>query len=152
MAMTTSFERCSTNSGTSLSGRHSEPHGQPAPTSRFAMKRRVNKDDNEAMITEAGIRGYLHATEIARRNPPQQVHRLDRSGQADSSLDGLNQHFCRGIFGHSNVGHVVWDEGVAQRFLDYWDLLAADDVTRKPLVDANLAVEPIPAPQSASAE
>ncbi|MEO7260833.1 MAG: phospholipase D-like domain-containing protein, partial [Jatrophihabitantaceae bacterium] len=31
-----------------------------------------------------------------------------------------------GIFGHSNVGHVVRDAEVAQRFLDYWTQLCAD--------------------------
>ncbi len=31
-----------------------------------------------------------------------------------------------GIFGHSNVGHVVRDAAVAQRFLDYWTELSGD--------------------------
>lgn len=31
-----------------------------------------------------------------------------------------------GIFGHANVGHVVRDPEVAQRFLDYWTELSAD--------------------------
>lgn len=31
-----------------------------------------------------------------------------------------------GIFGHSNVGHVVRDAEVAQRFLDYWTELSGD--------------------------
>ena len=31
-----------------------------------------------------------------------------------------------GIFGHSNVAHVVEDQQVAQQFLDYWNALAAD--------------------------
>jgi len=53
-----------------------------------------------------------------------------------------------GIFGHSNVGHVIWDEGIAQLFLDYWDRLAKPDVTRAPLVKKNLQVEPTPAPKS----
>ena len=50
-----------------------------------------------------------------------------------------------GIFGHSNVGHIIWDGAIAQRFLDYWDRLADDDVTRAPLLHANLEVEPTPA-------
>lgn len=29
-----------------------------------------------------------------------------------------------GIFGHSNVGHIVWDTEVAQKYLDYWHNLA----------------------------
>lgn len=31
-----------------------------------------------------------------------------------------------GIFGHSNVGHIVWDHTVAEAYLAYWKLLAAD--------------------------
>lgn len=31
-----------------------------------------------------------------------------------------------GIFGHSNVGHLVEDEAVAAKFLDYWTLLSKD--------------------------
>src|SRR4029077_8450265 len=49
-----------------------------------------------------------------------------------------------GIFGHSNVGHEVWDEEIAARYLAYWERLAAPDVTRGPLVEENLAVEPTP--------
>jgi len=28
-----------------------------------------------------------------------------------------------GIFGHSNVGHIVWDEDIAAKYLEYWHLL-----------------------------
>ena len=31
-----------------------------------------------------------------------------------------------GIFGHSNVAHVVWDEDIAAKYLDYWHLLAGN--------------------------
>src|SRR6201991_505220 len=33
-----------------------------------------------------------------------------------------------GIFGHSNVGHIVWDKDIAQRYLDYWERLADPEV------------------------
>jgi phosphatidylserine/phosphatidylglycerophosphate/cardiolipin synthase-like enzyme len=49
-----------------------------------------------------------------------------------------------GIFGHSNVGHIVWDDDVAARFLEYWDQLADANVSRAPLVKANLQCEPTP--------
>lgn len=52
--------------------------------------------------------------------------------------------------GTSGFGsHTIWDEGVAQLFFDYWELLAQPDVTRGPLVEANLEVEPTPEPTSA---
>jgi len=31
-----------------------------------------------------------------------------------------------GIFGHSNVGHIVWDRTLAKAYHDYWTLLKAD--------------------------
>jgi phosphatidylserine/phosphatidylglycerophosphate/cardiolipin synthase-like enzyme len=49
-----------------------------------------------------------------------------------------------GIFGHSNVGHEVWDETIAKRYLAYWERLAEKDVTRGPLVKENLDIEPTP--------
>ena len=50
-----------------------------------------------------------------------------------------------GIFGHSNVGHVIHDEAIARRYLDYWDALAADDVDTEGLRARNMDVEPTPA-------
>jgi phosphatidylserine/phosphatidylglycerophosphate/cardiolipin synthase-like enzyme len=53
-----------------------------------------------------------------------------------------------GIFGHSNVGHVIRDSALAQRYLDYWNRLAAPNATRAALVKADLAVEPTPPSKS----
>lgn len=44
-----------------------------------------------------------------------------------------------GIYGHSNVAHVVEDPVVASKFLDYWNLLAQDPAT----AEARVAVEGI---------
>ena len=49
-----------------------------------------------------------------------------------------------GIFGHSNVGHVVWDEAVAKKYLDYWQRLA-DNLTPTRLREPNKAATPTPA-------
>jgi phosphatidylserine/phosphatidylglycerophosphate/cardiolipin synthase-like enzyme len=51
-----------------------------------------------------------------------------------------------GIFGQSNVGHVVWDGDVAQRYLDYWQRLA-DNLTSTKLRPLNRAATPTPAAQ-----
>jgi hypothetical protein len=50
-----------------------------------------------------------------------------------------------GIFGHSNVGHAIWDHDVAQRYLKYWERLADAKVKASTLQDANLAAEATPA-------
>lgn len=48
-----------------------------------------------------------------------------------------------GIFGHSNVGHIVWDEGVAASYLSYWQRLA-DNITPTKLRAPNRAASPLP--------
>jgi phosphatidylserine/phosphatidylglycerophosphate/cardiolipin synthase-like enzyme len=49
-----------------------------------------------------------------------------------------------GIFGHSNVGHVVWDRGVARKYLEYWDLLAQKGTTPTKLRGPLKAATPLP--------
>ncbi len=48
-----------------------------------------------------------------------------------------------GIFGHSNVAHVVEDQAVSQVFLDYWKLLASDP-TAASLKTSVEALTPLP--------
>ncbi len=54
---------------------------------------------------------------------------------------GSTNFTAGGIFGQSNVGHVVRDEDVAQRYLDYWEALAADP-RRKDMQAWNVAQQP----------
>lgn len=49
-----------------------------------------------------------------------------------------------GIFGHSNVGHMVWDETVAKAYLDYWTRLS-QNLTSTKLRPLNRAATPTPA-------
>jgi len=49
-----------------------------------------------------------------------------------------------GIFGHSNVGHTVWDADLAAKYLDYWQRLA-DNLTPTKLRAPNKADTPTPA-------
>ncbi len=53
-----------------------------------------------------------------------------------------------GIFGHSNVGHAIWDKSLAQKYLEYWDRLASPTVTRAPLVKENRDAEQTPSHDS----
>jgi phosphatidylserine/phosphatidylglycerophosphate/cardiolipin synthase-like enzyme len=48
-----------------------------------------------------------------------------------------------GIFGHSNVGHVVWDAAIARQYLDYWTDLAKN-LTCTRLRPINNAKTPTP--------
>lgn len=51
-----------------------------------------------------------------------------------------------GIYGHSNVAHVVEDPLIAQQFLDYWNELAADS-TSTPLKNNIEVLSPLPTSQ-----
>jgi phosphatidylserine/phosphatidylglycerophosphate/cardiolipin synthase-like enzyme len=48
-----------------------------------------------------------------------------------------------GIFGHSNVGHIVWDKGVAGAYFKYWERLA-DNLTPTKLRGPNREATPTP--------
>jgi phosphatidylserine/phosphatidylglycerophosphate/cardiolipin synthase-like enzyme len=48
-----------------------------------------------------------------------------------------------GIFGHSNVGHVVWDPDIAAKYLSYWQRLA-DNLTPTELRKPNVTETPLP--------
>lgn len=51
---------------------------------------------------------------------------LVRNGQPSKVWTGGTNFSRNGIFGHSNVAHVVKDGAVAQQVLDYWTVLEAD--------------------------
>ncbi len=107
------------------------------------------KDDNEAMIAKAGIKGICKPQKSRAGIRHNKFIVLIHNDEPVAVWTGSTNISAGGIFGHSNVGHAVWDKDIAQRFLDYWERLAAADVTRAPLVEANLAVEPTPEAKSA---
>ncbi|MDC8004300.1 phospholipase D-like domain-containing protein [Aureisphaera galaxeae] len=43
-----------------------------------------------------------------------------------------------GIFGQSNIGHIVRDEAIAQKYLEYWNKLSEDPIKTKRGSDPNL--------------
>jgi phosphatidylserine/phosphatidylglycerophosphate/cardiolipin synthase-like enzyme len=106
------------------------------------------KDDNEEMIAKAGIKGICKPQKSRAGIRHNKFIVLIYKDKPVAVWTGSTNISAGGIFGHSNVGHAIWDSGLAQRYLDYWERLAEPDVTRKPLVEANLEVEPTPAPKS----
>jgi phosphatidylserine/phosphatidylglycerophosphate/cardiolipin synthase-like enzyme len=103
---------------------------------------------NEAMIAAAGIGDICQPQKSRAGIRHNKFIVLIHKDKPMAVWTGSTNISAGGIFGHSNVGHVIWDEGIAQLFLDYWDRLAKADVTRGPLVKTNLEVEPTPAPKS----
>ena len=106
------------------------------------------KDENETMIAKAHIKNICKPQRSRAGIRHNKFIVLIHHDQPIAVWTGSTNISAGGIFGHSNVGHVIWNPGTAQLFLDYWDRLSADDVTRGPLVEANLAVEDTPASQS----
>lgn len=107
------------------------------------------KDDNEAMIAKAGIKGICKTQKSRAGIRHNKFIVLIHKNKPMAVWTGSTNISAGGIFGHSNVGHAIWDAAIAQRYLDFWERLAEPDVTRKPLVEANLEVEPTPTHSSA---
>ena len=69
---------------------------------------------------------------------------LTQGGLPVAVWTGSTNISAGGIFGHSNVGHVVWDAGIAQQYLDYWTELS-NNLTCTKLRPINNANTPTPA-------
>ena len=107
------------------------------------------KDDNETMIAQAGIQGICVPQKSRAGTRHNKFIVLIYKNEPVAVWTGSTNISAGGIFGHSNVGHAIWDKDVAQRYLEYWGRLANLNVTRSPLVKSNLATEPTPPPKSA---
>ncbi len=106
------------------------------------------KAHNEAMIAQAGIGGICQPQKVRAGIRHNKFMVLIHKGQPVAVWTGSTNISAGGIFGHSNVGHVIRDSALAQRYLDYWNRLAAPNATRAALVKADLAVEPTPPSKS----
>jgi phosphatidylserine/phosphatidylglycerophosphate/cardiolipin synthase-like enzyme len=102
------------------------------------------QEPNEAMIAKAGIKGICKPQKSRAGIRHNKFIVLIQKNKPVAVWTGSTNISAGGIFGHSNVGHVIWDEGIAQRYLDFWGRLAEPDVTRGSLVGANLEAEPTP--------
>jgi phosphatidylserine/phosphatidylglycerophosphate/cardiolipin synthase-like enzyme len=69
---------------------------------------------------------------------------LSQNGQPKAVWTGSTNLTENGIFGHSNLGHIVEDGVVAQAFLDDWHRLDADPEVDDVYRDANETASPAP--------
>jgi hypothetical protein len=102
------------------------------------------KEDNEAMIAKAGIKHFCTRQRSRAGIRHNKFIVLLHKGDPVAVWTGSTNISAGGIFGHSNVGHVVWDRKIAKRYLDFWTELAEEDVKAGDLMKANLALEPTP--------
>jgi hypothetical protein len=103
------------------------------------------KDDNEATIAQAGIEDICRPQKSRGGIRHNKFIVLVHDDRPVGVWTGSTNVSSGGIFGHSNVGHAVWDETVAQRYLEYWTRLADPNVKPSPLRTRNLAAEQTPA-------
>jgi phosphatidylserine/phosphatidylglycerophosphate/cardiolipin synthase-like enzyme len=105
------------------------------------------KAENEATIATAKLDEHgavipRTASEGIRHN--KFIVLLDADGTPAAVWTGSTNISDGGIFGHSNVGHIVWDASVAAKYLAYWKRLA-DNLTPTKLRTPNKADTPTPA-------
>ncbi|XSC43466.1 phospholipase D-like domain-containing protein [Bradyrhizobium sp. RDT10] len=103
------------------------------------------EQENEEMIAAARIKSICKPQKSRQGIRHNKFIVLVHKDEPVAVWTGSTNLSAGGIFGHSNVGHVIWDRDLAQSFLEYWERLAEPDVTLSPLKKANLAAEPTPA-------
>lgn len=98
-----------------------------------ATIRTARLDENNAVIPRTVSEGIRHNKFII----------LLKNAKPIAVWTGSTNISAGGLFGHSNVGHIVWDEAVAAKYLAYWQLLAKNHTPAKLRV-ANKTATPTP--------
>ncbi len=103
------------------------------------------KADNEATIGSAGLHDY---NAVIPRTVSEGIRHnkfivLLEGGSPIAVWTGSTNISAGGIFGHSNVGHIVRDADVAAKYLGYWQRLA-DNLTPSKMRAPNKAATPTP--------
>jgi len=89
------------------------------------------RDDNRETAADAGI-ATLCIERVTRddvKNPPISHHKfivLLHNGQAEAVLTGSTNYSLGGVFGQSNVVHVINEPAVAATYLECWKLVEAN--------------------------
>ncbi|BBB70214.1 hypothetical protein UNDYM_5961 (plasmid) [Undibacterium sp. YM2] len=102
-------------------------------------------DENKKAITAAGIEALC----IPRTHGKIMHNKfvvLTYNGTAQVVWTGSTNWTQNGIYGHSNLGHVVQDKALAQAFLTYWERLSTDPKTDRTSGYKTSNVEQTPAP------
>lgn len=86
------------------------------------------KTENEAVIRESGLaeRNCCFPRKISTGIRHNKFIILFKGEQPVAVWTGSTNISDGGIFGHSNVGHIVWDKTIADKYYQYWKLLKAD--------------------------
>lgn len=94
----------------------------------YDARKESPKKKNEIAIQNAGLEDYC----IPRQEGKSYIShnkfmiKLDKKGKPISVWTGGTNFSDGGIFGHSNVAHVIEDVKIAQLYLQYWEALKND--------------------------
>jgi hypothetical protein len=98
---------------------------------------------NRAAVAQAGIQAQCKGITNG-KIMHNKFFILSQDGAPKSVWTGSTNLTENGIFGHSNVGHIVEDPAVARAFLDYWQRLDQDPKIDNAYRGANVASTPAP--------
>jgi phosphatidylserine/phosphatidylglycerophosphate/cardiolipin synthase-like enzyme len=100
---------------------------------------------NRLMVGKAGIKDLCRQRGGNKSEKHNKFLVLLENGVPVAVWTGSTNISAGGIFGHSNVGHAVFDAAIAQQYLDYWTFLwNTPDVPNAPLVTRNNQATPTP--------
>lgn len=104
------------------------------------------KEDNETTIEEARLNLYNAAiprtvSEGIRHN---KFIVLLENEEPIAVLTGSTNISAGGIFGHSNVAHIIWDKDIASQYHEYWKRLS-DNLSSNQIRPLNKHATPTPA-------
>jgi len=98
---------------------------------------------SEKAVKKARIKGLMKRRETNSAIAHNKFIVLLKNGKPVEVFTGSTNMTAGGIYGQSNVGHIIRDEDVAQQYLDFWNRLNRDP-EYKDLRPANVAATPDP--------
>ncbi|PWB34151.1 hypothetical protein DCO48_07585 [Pseudomonas sp. SDI] len=102
------------------------------------------KAGNQATIEQANLSAFVHPRTVSTGIRHNKFIVLLEHGKPVSVWTGSTNISAGGIFGQSNVGHVVHDPDIAGHYLDYWTRLQRN-LSVADLQGPNAQATPIPA-------
>lgn len=98
----------------------------------YDSRKEKPRDKSDAATDKVGIRALVKRRKT---NPSYISHNkfviLMKDGKPIETFSGSTNMTLSGIFGQANVGHIVRDEQVASKFLNYWKELYNDRPAKK---------------------
>lgn len=98
-------------------------------------------NDNKAAVRDVGMMRLVKAWRTKAKIPHNKflIH-CSKSGKPKSVWTGSTNISEKGIFGQCNTGHIVKDQRIANRYLEFWETLRTDP-DRKVLRSAVMALQ-----------